>query len=118
MQAGKFYRIKYDRPVQDMTVKCITDKHTHITFGSFEIVEVHGDSDYYNVGETFNMVVKFLDALEEVPEPVEPVEDGEYFNDFAEYVRHEGAWYVKSDYFYDYDAGVRNGTIWKVNEDD
>lgn len=118
MQAGKYYRIKYDRPVQDLTVKCITDKHNNTTFGSFEVVEVHGHSDYYNVGETFSMAVQFLDSFEEVEKPVEPVVDGKYLTNLNEYVRHDGVWYSKADDFYDYDAGVRNGSIWKVNEDD
>ena len=113
MQKDKFYRITYDNPVHDLTVKVLKEKgwEEHL---EVEIVEVHS-GDILELGSTMPL---YVDYLESVQPGIAPVADGTYVDQFSQkFPRIDGVWYSKVSWDADaYDELVRSGDLNLVAE--
>lgn len=112
MQVGKFYRITFDVPVHDLTVK-VLDRDDDANARA-EILEIHSGT-CYKVGQVTPIYSIYLDKVEEVDEPIKPVVDGVYVSKNSPFsnrtwTRKNGEWTYQV-ITRDYDNAVRSGEL-------
>lgn len=91
MKTNKYYRITYDDPQHDLTVKVIDEEYGDVVL--VKIVEAHSGT-IWSPEEELELYPSLIESLKEVEAPKPLVTDGKYLGkDMVYYHRIDGKWY-------------------------